>query len=100
MTAALPSLVVAAVVLAAAGSRRWFIAPRRVLTDDREERPGRWRLKRRSAHPDDDDIAAWCEQVARIVRAGSSLAVALAQTATDVAVGGAAFDQAVRALRR
>jgi tight adherence protein B len=97
---ALPSLVVVAVVLAAAGSRRLFGAPRRVVTDDRDERRVWWPRRRGSARPDDDDIAEWCEQVARNVRAGSSLAAALTHTATDVPLAGAAFDPAVRALRR
>ena len=100
MTVALPLLVAVALVLAAGGSRRWFVPPRRTLTDARHERPIRWCRKPRPARPDDDHVAEWCEQVARSIRAGSSLARAVAQTGTDLPVAGAAFDPAVRALRR
>ena len=100
MTVALTLLVSSALVLAAAGSRRWFVVPRRVATDAREKRHLRWRLAPRPARPDDDHVAEWCEQVARSIRAGSSLGRAVAETGTDVPGAGAAFAPAVRALRR
>jgi tight adherence protein B len=100
MTVALLSLVVSALVLAAAGARRWIVPARRVVSDAPVERHPRWRPTRRRAHPDDDSVAEWCEQVARNVRAGSSLASAVARTGTDVPEAGAAFQPALRALRR
>jgi tight adherence protein B len=100
MTVALPSLVVSALVLAAAGSRRWFVTARAVVCDAPAERHRWWRLRPRRSRPDDDRVAEWCEQVARNVRAGSSLAGAVAKTGTDVPDAGAAFQPAVRALRR
>jgi tight adherence protein B len=95
------SLVVSALLLAAAGSRRWFVPTRPVTSTAPRLRQPRWHPRRhRRTRPDDDEVAGWCEQVARNVRAGSSLASAVAQTGTDVPGAGAAFRPAVRALRR
>jgi tight adherence protein B len=99
MTVALTSLVVSALVLAAAGSRRLIVPARPVVSDTPVERHLRWRPRRRRAHPD-DSVAEWCEHVARNVRGGSSLASAVARTGTDGPEAGAAFQPALRALRR
>jgi tight adherence protein B len=100
VTIALPSLVGSALVLAAAGSRRWFVPRRPLVSSAGEVRRPRWRLRPPRSRPDDDEVAEWCEQVARTVRAGSSLASAVAQTGTHVPAAGAAFHPAVRAMRR
>jgi tight adherence protein B len=101
MTAVLPSVVVmSAVVLAAVGSHRWFVPTRGVGHGGRTERRPQWQPWRRPSHPGDDEIAEWCEQVARSVRAGSSLAAAVVQTSADLPRAGAAFSPAVHALRR
>jgi tight adherence protein B len=99
MTVVLPSLVVSALALAAAGARRWLITGR-ALGGAPMGRSPRRRLRRRGSRPDDDRVAEWCEQVARHVRAGSSLARAVAEGGSDVPGAGAAFDPTVRALRR
>jgi tight adherence protein B len=101
MRAVLLSLVVlSALVLAAVGSRRWFLPTRRVLHDGRTEPRPRWQGWRRPSRPGDDEIAEWCEQVARSVRAGSSLAGAVVQAGAELPRAGAAFSPAVRVLRR
>jgi tight adherence protein B len=100
MTVVLLSLVVSALVLAAAGARRWLVPTGRALGGAPMGRNPRWRLRRRGSRPDDDRVAEWCEQVARHVRAGSSLARAVAEGGSDVPGAGTAFDPTVRALRR
>ena len=100
MMVVLSALVFSALALAAAGARRWFVPTRCVLGGAPEMRGPRWRLWRRRSRPDDDRVAEWCEQVARHVRSGSSLARAVAEGGRDVLGAGAAFDPAVRALRR
>jgi len=99
MTVALSSLVVLTLVLAAAGSRRWLVPARPITSTAGGVRRPRWRPRTQRSRPD-DEVAEWCEQVARSVRAGSSLASAVAQTGTDLPGAGAAFQPAVRALRR
>ena len=99
MTVALSSLVVLTLVLAAAGSRRWLVPARPITSTAGGVRRHRWRPRTQRSRPD-DEVAEWCEQVARSVRAGSSLASAVAQTGTDLPRAGAAFQPAVRALRR
>ncbi len=96
-------LTVAAVLVGAAASRRW-IAPRRspgaggdrIRLIDRLSLPTR----RPRRPPGDDDVAEWCEHVARSVRAGSSLGHALVQAGVIAPAGGAAFEPVVRAIGR
>jgi tight adherence protein B len=96
-------LIVSAVVVGAAAARHW-IQPRRspgaggdrVPLIDRLSLPTR----RPRRPPDDDDVAEWCQHVARSVRAGSSLGHALVQAGVIAPAGGAAFEPVVRAIGR
>jgi Flp pilus assembly protein TadB len=100
MTVALGSLAVAALALVAIPLRRWIDPSRKIVGDGAGPRAPRWRPRPRRSNPGDDDVAEWCEQVARNVRAGSSLAQAVVRAGADAPLGGAAFQPAVRALGR
>jgi tight adherence protein B len=100
MTITLAALAVAMLVLLAARLRRRVVLPRPIADDRPEPRMSRRRPRRRQSRPSDDDVAEWCEQVARNVRAGSSLAHAVVRAGADAPVGGVAFQPAVRALSR
>jgi Flp pilus assembly protein TadB len=71
----------ALVVLLAAGARRWMVPARSHRHDTgvgvahRASRFGA--LLVRHARLSDDDVACWCDDLARLVRSGSSLAAAL-----------------------
>jgi tight adherence protein B len=102
MTAVLVSLVVSAVGLAALRVRG-SIVPIRIAGGLTRTPTHRWLLglrRPRRLHPSDDDIAEWCEQVARGVRAGSSLAHAIEQTGITAPAGASAFQPVVHALSR
>jgi tight adherence protein B len=96
-------LTVSAVLVGAAACHRW-IAPRRSPSsrDDRVRLVDRLSLPTRRPRrpPGDDDVAEWCEHIARSVRAGSSLGHALVQAGVIAPAGGAAFEPVVRAIGR
>jgi tight adherence protein B len=60
----------------------------------------RHRSVRSRFRSEDDDVAAWCEQVARGVRAGHSLGHAVVEAAAAAPAGATAFQPVVRALGR
>lgn len=101
MTLVLPALVAALVSVASVAVRRWVV-PSRPLTDAAPSVTvaARRRSPRTRARADDDHVAAWCEQVARGVRAGHSLGRAVVQAAIDVPAGAGAFQPVIRALSR
>ena len=101
MTIAVVTLVGAALALLAGRIARWIVPARSLV------KPSRWtawfapRLRRRQRSPvADDDVAEWCVQVARGVRAGSSLAHAVVQAGAAAPAGAAAFQPLVHALAR
>jgi tight adherence protein B len=97
-TVALPALVAAAVALTAAATIRWVI-PCRTFVGGPAISLGTRRPSARGRHrAEDDDVAAWCEQVARAVRAGYSLGHAVVEAAAAAPAGAAAFKPVVRAL--
>jgi Flp pilus assembly protein TadB len=101
VTFAVVILAAAALVLLAGRIAPWipptrsFVAagPRSVRYTPRE----RWRQR---PGVDDDDVAEWCVQVARGVRAGSSLAHAVVQAGAAAPAGAAPFRPVVHALTR
>jgi tight adherence protein B len=97
-------LTVSALLVAAAATRHW-VTPRRVFGTrggDHGRLVDRYALRPRRTRrpPSDDDVAEWCEHVARSVRAGSSLGHAVVQAGAVAPVGGATFDPVVRAIGR
>ena len=81
MTAIVPAATCLFVVMVASRSRRRLV-PARVRRRDgsasavrRARLPGAWIVRR--PRLSDDDVAAWCDEVSRIVRSGASLATAL-----------------------
>jgi tight adherence protein B len=96
------TLVAVALVLVAGRCSRWIVPTRSFVAVSpraaaRSSRRGRWRQQPRV---DNDDIADWCVQVARGVRAGSSLAHAVVQAGAATPAGAAAFRPVVHALTR
>jgi tight adherence protein B len=80
MSAIVPAATCLLVVMLASRSRRRLV-PARVRRHDgsvgamRRALPGAWIVRR--PRLSDDDVAAWCDEVSRIVRSGASLATAL-----------------------
>jgi tight adherence protein B len=80
MSAIVPAATCLLVVMLASRSRRRLV-PARVRRRDgsvgamRRALPGAWIVRR--PRLSDDDVAAWCDEVSRIVRSGASLATAL-----------------------
>jgi tight adherence protein B len=102
VTIAVVILVGAAFVLVAAWASRRIVPARSffIASGSRavsSPRHGRWR---RPPRVDDDDVAEWCAQVARSVRAGSSLAHAVVQAGATTSAGAAPFQPVVHALTR
>jgi tight adherence protein B len=97
-------LTVSAILVGAAAARHW-IEPRRAPGAGRAVRVrllARFSVVPRGTRrpPGDDDVAEWCEHVARGVRAGSSLGHALVQAGAIAPAGGAGFEPVVRAIGR
>jgi tight adherence protein B len=101
MTVSVLTLVGTTVLLVAGWSARWIVPSRFVVAaGSRAKRStgrGPWR---RRPGVDDDDVAEWCVQVARGVRAGSSLAHALVEASAAAPAGASAFQPVVHALTR
>jgi tight adherence protein B len=98
---ALPGLVAAVILLTAAATLRRVVPRRMVVGDPVSIAVGTHRrFARGQPRAEDDDVAAWCEQVARGVRAGHSLGHAVIEAAVAAPAGAAAFQPVVRALRR
>jgi tight adherence protein B len=75
-----PVAVGALVVIQAGRARRRFVPARRCspgVVADTARRAGRADHFRRRARLTDDDVAAWCDDLAGLVRSGASLATAL-----------------------
>lgn len=101
MTIAVVTLVGAALLLLAGRIARWIVPPRTfVISSPRTAWSARRRWSRQRTPVADDDIAEWCVQVARGVRAGSSLAHAVVQAGAAAPAGAAAFQPVVHALTR
>jgi tight adherence protein B len=87
--------------VAAAPMRRWIIRPRLLAGGGRRSWTRPWRrppMRRRQ--PGDDDIAEWCERVARNTRTGRSLAEAVVRASADLPGAADGIQPAVRALTR
>jgi tight adherence protein B len=95
-------LVVLLVCLVAAAVRRRVVPGRSFGAGAADHVARRFLLlrRRRPRPPGDDDVAEWCEQVARGVRAGSSLAHAVVQAGATAPAGATAFQPVVRAITR
>ena len=101
MTIAVVILVGAALALLAGRIARWIVPARSLVNPSPRTAWFTPRLRRRQRSPvADDDVAEWCVQVARGVRAGSSLAHAVVQAGAAAPVGAAAFQPLVHALAR
>jgi tight adherence protein B len=101
VTVLLSLLVTTAMVVAATPVRQWSIRPRQPVGRSPSAGARPWRRSHtRRSHASDDDIAEWCERVARNARAGHSLAEAVVRAAADVPAAAAAIQPAVRALSR
>lgn len=97
-------LTVSALLVAAAAARHW-VTPHRVFGPrggDHVRFIDRFspRTRRTRRPPGDDDVAEWCEHVARSVRAGSSLGHAVVQASAVAPAGGVTFEPVVRAIGR
>jgi len=68
----------AAVIVAAAPVRRRVADARRLVTPRRPVHPVHRRGRGRAQAPTSSEVAAWCDDLARLVRGGSSISSALA----------------------
>jgi tight adherence protein B len=95
------ALILSAFVLAA-GRVRAHVVPSRQLIGRVPRNRTPWWSNRRSerSRARDEDVAEWCDHIARSVRAGTSISQAVVRAGVEAPDGGAPFAPAVMALTR